>query len=346
MDDIDLTNLLSDWPYEAGNVNVRIVRALDGRQVIQLRVDLGILQLEVEGRPDGLRPEGFDSLLDYHIEQIGILLENEASVMESASDDSGESDEKDETEPATDSPPSAFAQSEDSPPSTADDNNDGDEQEVDDESDDDEPQFDLGLGNVLGEDDDDDGDGGDDEQGGEQDQVGSEDRPKYLMTPEECRAIREESVQYYHRYISMFALDEYDSVVRDAIHNLQLIDLCRKHADEDHDRQSMEQLRLHTMTTKFRALAASAAAQNDSKSAIAALDQGLAEIITYLESEGIYDEDIEEVGEVELLRGMRDSLIPKLPMSQRVELQGRLKAALAAENYELAAILRDEIRRL
>ena len=48
--------------------------------------------------------------------------------------------------------------------------------------------------------------------------------------------------------------------------------------------------------------------------------------------------------EVQLLRGMRDALVPKLPMSQRAELEERMQAALDAENYELAAILRDELR--
>ena len=47
-----------------------------------------------------------------------------------------------------------------------------------------------------------------------------------------------------------------------------------------------------------------------------------------------------------MLEGMRDVLQPKLPSSQRHELDRRLKAALEAENYELAAILRDEIRQL
>ena len=53
-----------------------------------------------------------------------------------------------------------------------------------------------------------------------------------------------------------------------------------------------------------------------------------------------------EPNEVQLLRGMRDALIPKLPVSQRNELQERLRAALDSENYELAAILRDELRML
>ena len=43
---------------------------------------------------------------------------------------------------------------------------------------------------------------------------------------------------------------------------------------------------------------------------------------------------------------MRDALVPRLPASQRVELEERLRAAIDAENYELAAILRDELRLL
>ena len=30
-----------------------------------MRVELGLLQMELTGRPDGVRPHGFDSLLDY-----------------------------------------------------------------------------------------------------------------------------------------------------------------------------------------------------------------------------------------------------------------------------------------
>lgn len=36
----------------------------DGRDKIQMRIDLGLLQMECEGRPDGQRPDGFESYLD------------------------------------------------------------------------------------------------------------------------------------------------------------------------------------------------------------------------------------------------------------------------------------------
>ena len=54
----DMDETIQGWPYEPepGEVLAREVRARDGRTVIQIRVELGVLQLEVGGRPDGTRP--------------------------------------------------------------------------------------------------------------------------------------------------------------------------------------------------------------------------------------------------------------------------------------------------
>ena len=53
-----------------------------------------------------------------------------------------------------------------------------------------------------------------------------------------------------------------------------------------------------------------------------------------------------EPPEIPMLEGMRDVLQPQLPISLRHDLEQRLLGALASENYELAAILRDELRQL
>jgi hypothetical protein len=45
---------------------VRKFKTKDGTEKIQLRVDLGILQMNAEGRPDGKRPFGHTSLFDYY----------------------------------------------------------------------------------------------------------------------------------------------------------------------------------------------------------------------------------------------------------------------------------------
>ena len=60
----DITNLLEQWDYQSGQVMVRKFKGKDGMEKIQLRVDLGLLQMNAEGRPDGKRPMGFASWFD------------------------------------------------------------------------------------------------------------------------------------------------------------------------------------------------------------------------------------------------------------------------------------------
>jgi hypothetical protein len=60
----DITKILQEWRYDPEKP-VRIVPGGDGKSKIQLRVDLGLLQMEMDGRPDGLRPEGSESWLEY-----------------------------------------------------------------------------------------------------------------------------------------------------------------------------------------------------------------------------------------------------------------------------------------
>src|SRR5438046_549162 len=63
---LHLNTNLKDWPHENRAIKVRKILGLDGRQKLQLRIDLGVLQMELTGRPDGMRPHGCESLLTYH----------------------------------------------------------------------------------------------------------------------------------------------------------------------------------------------------------------------------------------------------------------------------------------
>jgi hypothetical protein len=63
--DYDISRLLDHWDYQPGQVVVRKFKAKNGTEKIQLRVDLGLLQMNAEGRPDGKRPFGHPSLLEY-----------------------------------------------------------------------------------------------------------------------------------------------------------------------------------------------------------------------------------------------------------------------------------------
>lgn len=64
----EMTQLLRDWEFDP-EANIRRVTDGDGVQLIQVRVDQGafqgILQVRLDGRPDGRRPHGLAFALDH-----------------------------------------------------------------------------------------------------------------------------------------------------------------------------------------------------------------------------------------------------------------------------------------
>jgi hypothetical protein len=245
----DLSRILDEWPYEPGKINVRLVEGTDGESRIQLRLDLGILQMRSSGRPDGLRPHGFESLLEYHEHRLDEQTQSHGSAAE------------------------------------------------------------------------------------------------FVLDEEACRELREEALQYYHRYVCLMVLEDFEGVVRDTSRNLRVLDLCAKYGESESDRAALEPVRPYIVMMRTRALASQALMDNEAKAAINALDQGLEALREYYashESPGSFDQS----NEVQILKGMKDALTPKLPVSQKAELKQRLQAAISQENYELAAILRDELRSL
>ncbi len=65
----DIRELLDGWPFDPEN-DARIVRGKDGRKVLQVRTPLGLEQLEMLGRPDGARPHGLESALEFHQQRL------------------------------------------------------------------------------------------------------------------------------------------------------------------------------------------------------------------------------------------------------------------------------------
>jgi len=279
---VDLTDFLREWPHEPGGENVRLVRAADARIVIQLRLDLGVLQMELEGRPDGLRVEGSATWLEHY-------------------------DPRTTAEPEGDT---AHAPAAEAPAPTEDERHAA-------------PRLDETA----------------------------------------CRRLREEAIQFHHRYVSLFALQDHERVVRDTRHNLRIIELVVGHGESPPDAAILLQLWPHVRMMLVRAEAARHEAEGRSKIAIAVVEEGIRALEEFYRRERTLDEEAttsspedgrtgpafdpeEEPTEVRILRALRDTLVPKLPMSERSELRERLAAALRAENYELAAILRDELRLL
>jgi hypothetical protein len=60
----DIDDILKQWPFDPQSVNVRMLESAQ-RRVLQMRVDMGILQLETDGRPDGNRFQGASTYFDF-----------------------------------------------------------------------------------------------------------------------------------------------------------------------------------------------------------------------------------------------------------------------------------------
>ena len=65
----DLTDLLREWDYDPDKT-IRIIRAEDGRDVLQVRLPLGIEQYELDGRPDGQQFMDRPTVLDRYRQRL------------------------------------------------------------------------------------------------------------------------------------------------------------------------------------------------------------------------------------------------------------------------------------
>ena len=59
------TLIFREWPYQQGVISARLIRAGDGREVLQMRIEMGLLQMEVSGRPDGAAASRLPTYLEW-----------------------------------------------------------------------------------------------------------------------------------------------------------------------------------------------------------------------------------------------------------------------------------------
>lgn len=245
----DIAPVLQDWEYEPGTINVRKVPGLDGAPKIQMRLDLGLLQMEVDGRPDGSRPHGCDSLLDYYEKRLHEHCRRNGT--------------------------------------------------------------DLG----------------------------------FHLTGRQCQMLREEAMMYYHRYLSLFVLGEFEGVARDTERNLRVLDLCGRFAIDEQDRLVLEQYRPYLIMMNTRARASVYVADEHYKRALEVVRKGLREIKQFFVRFG-QRKAYAHANEVRLLKRFARQIKRHLPIDPLEKLQGELDRAVRDERYEEAARLRDQIERL
>ncbi len=245
---LDISGILNSWPFQPGEVNVRRITGDDGRDKIQLRLDLGILQMEVTGRPDGLQPHGFESLLDYFRDELG---KHRRITGSSAG-------------------------------------------------------FELDSG--------------------------------------DCENLRSESIMYYHRYLAMFVLGDYESVVDDTRRNLELFDFCLAYAEEDQDRFYLEQYRPYVQMMHTRARARLAMDRNRTSEALRIVRDGIEDIRETCEE---FEQGEEAaVTELAVLKALAKEIEARVELDPVERLRKQLRKAIEEERYEDAATLRDELDRV
>jgi hypothetical protein len=244
----DITPLLKGWDYEPGTINVRKVSGGDGQPKLQMRLDLGLLQMELTGRPDGVKPHGCESLLEYY----------ESQLKEHASRN----------------------------------------------------------GTELG----------------------------FHLTGQQCQSLREEAVMYYHRYLSLFVLEDFPGVVRDTDRNLRVLDLCGRYAVDEQDRLVLEQYRPYITMMNTRAAASILFQEKRYPEALKLVHRGIASIREFFARFGQV-KAVNQSNEVRVLKRFAREIKRKMPVDPLARLKTELDKAIQAERYEDAAKLRDEIQR-
>ena len=242
----DLHSILGDWPHETGKIKVRKIVGLDGREKLQLRIDLGVLQMEMTGRPDGVRPHGCESLLEYHQVRAGRAVQR------------GEN---------------------------------------------------------------------------------------YELTLEQCAELQQEGIQYYHRYLSLFQINDFAGVVRDTQRNLDLFDFVSEHTERDELSWNLQQFRPYVLMMNTRAKASILLAQGKFPEAMREIQHGRDAIADFFERSN-FPELAAKSSEIAFLDEWLSEVRAKRPLSKLEVMEKEMETAIAKELYERAAELRDAIRLL
>jgi UvrB/uvrC motif len=172
----------------------------------------------------------------------------------------------------------------------------------------------------------------------------------FALTEEQCQEADREFVQFYHRRICWLALRNYARAVADADHTLAFMNFVRDHSPSDEYRDAHERYRGFVHFHRTQAAAALAAEENDPERAIDQIRDGVKALreffLAYMDEmsedeEVKFDEKFEEDGMVQQLRKMEESL--RKLHNIDATLREKLEEAVANEQYELAARLRDKL---
>jgi tetratricopeptide (TPR) repeat protein len=167
----------------------------------------------------------------------------------------------------------------------------------------------------------------------------------FQLDHEACGLLGQEGLQYYHRYVCLFRLEAYEEVERDTARNLRLFDFVHQYAADEEDRTSMEQYRPYVIMMNTRAKGALHVNRKDYDAALRQIEAGVERIRSFLQETGQVEE-IETSNEIGFLRQWEEEVRKSRPLTLKQRLQQQLQEAIAREEFERAAEIRDQVRKL
>jgi hypothetical protein len=164
----------------------------------------------------------------------------------------------------------------------------------------------------------------------------------FELTDEQCVEVDREFVQFYHRRVCWLRLQRYREAAEDADHTLALMDFCLHHASDEAWLMSHEQYRPFVLYHRVQAGALAVLEEEGPEAAVQEVNRGLQNVHELYENREL-DEEFEDDELVQRLVRLRESLREQYAVGRTLHEQ--LADAVAAEQYELAAQLRDELHR-
>lgn len=171
------------------------------------------------------------------------------------------------------------------------------------------------------------------------------DEQGFTLKSEDCQRLQQEAIQYYHRYICLFQLGDHAGVLRDTERNLEVFALLEKYSDTPEVSASLTVFKPQVLLMRTRAQGALALEADDPKGAVRAIEEGV-QAIRGIFTDSEHPDMADQASEVKMLESWLQELRPHLPLTARERLESELNQAIAREDYEKAAELRDELRKL
>jgi hypothetical protein len=165
------------------------------------------------------------------------------------------------------------------------------------------------------------------------------------LGPEACVEIQQEAVQYYHRYLAYSSLRHTEGVIADTDHNLALLDLVRRRAVEPEMAWPLLQFFPYVRMTNARARAERLSAAGRPGAAIEAVESAMEDIRAFSAEHHLPD-IASPLAEADSLNDLLVDLRRAQPLTLRDRLERDMADAIAREDFEKAAVLRDELRRI